>query len=106
MLNMIGSIVYLAVAALCIRASMAADRKGKGQGDRRVWLCAAVFFCIFALMRALALEDALRDILRAALIRDDAYAARRGFQFVPAASLIQAVSAGGFLTWRSMHKRR
>ncbi len=106
MLNAIGSIVYLATAVLCVRARVAAGEKALGRGDRLVWLGATLFFCILALMRIFALEDAIRDVLRAALIRDDAYAERHGFQSVLAASLLLAMFAGSILTWRIMHNRK
>lgn len=99
MLNLIGSIVYLATAALCLRAPSAAGKARGDHGHRAFWFGAAAFFCGLAAMRTFGAEDLFIDAMRSMLLQDGAYAMRRDVQSGAAAFGVLAFAAAGWLAW-------
>ncbi len=98
MLNLAASFLYLCVALLCARASIAARRTGGRHAS--FWTFAAALFLALIVWRELAVEEHLRAMIRDLLRSDGVYADRRTFQRPLAAALLIGLIAVTALAWR------
>lgn len=98
MLNLAASFLYLCIALLCARASVAARRIGGRHA--LFWTFAAALFLALIAWRGLALEEHLRAMLRDVLRSDGVYGERRTFQRPVAAALLIGLIAVTALAWR------
>lgn len=91
-LSLLAALFYLAIAG----AALLASRRGAG----RFWLAAAACFGVFALMRAFAIEDVVRDWLRDQFSLWDVYGKRGGIQAPLSVALLFGAAAIAFLALR------
>lgn len=98
MLNLAASFLYLCIALLCARASVAARRAGGRHAF--FWTFATALFLALIAWRALAVEEHLRAMLRDLLRSDGVYADRRTIQRPVAAALLIGLVAVTALAWR------
>lgn len=79
-LSLVGSGLYLVVALACLIASATAVRGRQQPTHWQTWGMLAVLFGIFAMIRFFNLEDIARSGMRAYLVAEGAYGARRMVQ--------------------------
>lgn len=91
MLNLAAVGLYGLVLLACIVASVAAGRFRQPPRHWRIWAAIAIAFGLLALMRAIALEEIVRDALREMLRFEGNYDQRRSFQRPLAAGVVMAV---------------
>ena len=92
-LSLLAALFYLAIAG----AALLASRRGAG----RFWLAMAAGFGVFALMRALAVEDVVRDWLRDQFSLWDIYGKRGGIQAPLSVAVLFGAAVIAFLALRS-----
>ena len=109
-LSLSASSIYGLVLLACTAAAMTAKDLRQPSAHVRLWLFLAVFFFALAVLRVLAVEEWLRDSLRAWMRESGSYRDRRELQAPLAAGLvcILAVVAGWYLfAWaRGLRGRR
>lgn len=66
-LSLAATAVYGVVVLACLAASVAALRQRQQNWHWRAWAFIGLLFAVFAVMRMVAFEEMLRDILRAVL---------------------------------------
>jgi hypothetical protein len=109
-LSLSASSIYGLVLLACIAAAVTAKGQRQPPAHVRLWLLLAVFFFALAVLRVFAVEEWLRDSLRAWLRESGSYRYRRAIQAPLAAGLvcILAAAAGWYLfAWaRRLRGRR
>lgn len=88
MLSLAVAGLYALVALACILAAATAGRQGQMSWHWRTWALVAVLFILLAVLRVLAVEDALREHLRMMLYMEGTYEERRSFQRPIVASVV------------------
>jgi hypothetical protein len=106
-LSLIASSIYGLVLLSCIVAAVTAKDLRQPPSHMRTWLILAAFFLALAILRVLAVEEWLRDSLRAWLRESGSYRDRRSFQAPLAAALVCILAAaGGWYLYRLMRGLR
>lgn len=91
--NLSAAAIYLGVLLSCLLAAVVAVKQRRSPWHWRIWFAIAALFGLLAMMRWLALEDLVRDQLRAASVDGAVYDQRRNFQRPIAASAIAIAGA-------------
>lgn len=106
-LSLSAAAIYVVVAMACLIAAGTAKRSGQPARHWRTWAAIALVFAALAASRILAIEEHLRELLRAALRADAIYAERRAIQRPLAAVALVAVAlVAGYMFWRESRRAK
>lgn len=95
-LSLMASGTYLLVVLACLFASATAYQARQLPAHWQTWLILAIVFVVLAAMRFYAVEELLRDNLRAYFRAQGAYGDRRSIQAPLVAMLLAIVALAGF----------
>lgn len=108
-LNLIASFCYVVVTALCGHAALQVRGLGDYPGRQKAissWALCGTLFLILSVMRALNLEEVLRDLLRESLLLAGDYRERRDLQAPLAAAAVVVTLVFAGLAFRAGGDRR
>lgn len=91
-LSLAAAAIYLGVLLSCLFAGLEAMKQRRSPWHWRIWFAIAALFGLFAVVRGLALEELMRDHLRAEFFNDGLYEQRRNVQR-PIAAFAIAIAA-------------